>query len=330
MSSGASLAFPGGRTLVAWWRQLAGINPEALWVGHFTWYTVETLVEVLKPRRLPPLEHLVLKAVDALKPQCNGPALAHWLGLELCYLNRVLSRLSVEGLLGRTGPGNYLATEAGRLALANADYSHFLKERRVLHFLHGDWLPNPSARFVDLNRPDRFSWQPAPHTDLAAEQLRVSPGEMQTWKRRGLSNDVQRILADPAAGWDQVPIASAQRCFMAIVRAPSQAGGSSIIGWEINPRNWELHAAQPAFEQPDEGDGWFLPPQSENSWREAFVEWARQRDLPWQEALNCHFRIEGCRLIARPPVEWHERLRSETWVLAGDGPLRPAARLEFV
>jgi hypothetical protein len=125
MSAGASLAFPGGRTLAAWWRQLAPYHPQAFWLGYLTFHRLEALVGCQRRHRLPPFELLVLKALAIHAP--NGDtlpvsALAADLHFDAPVLHQVVRRLDREGLTAAGGAGSTGLTAAGRQALEHGDY----------------------------------------------------------------------------------------------------------------------------------------------------------------------------------------------------------------
>src|SRR5437879_3698981 len=120
MSVGASLAYPGGRTLAAWSRQLAGLHPEALWVGYLTFHRLEAPVCALRSHQLPPLELFVLRAL-ALQPAAELAALAGLLHLDPQLIGRVIRYLDGEGLIRASAVAREVS-EAGRQALVQGDY----------------------------------------------------------------------------------------------------------------------------------------------------------------------------------------------------------------
>src|ERR1700722_7187440 len=98
MSAGPSLAFPGGRTLAAWWRHLPGYHPESIWIGYLTLHRREALISAPRPNPLPVFELLVLKAV-ALHPAADAAALASFLHLAPGLVGRVVRQLQIDGLI---------------------------------------------------------------------------------------------------------------------------------------------------------------------------------------------------------------------------------------
>jgi hypothetical protein len=322
MTAAAALAFPGGRTLAAWWRQLAEQRPEGLWAGYLTLHRVETPVRSLRPQRLGPLEFLVFKAVAARMATAA-------LGVDAGLVGGILRHLAGEGLVT---PGASEVTAAGREALAHGQYLRPRHERLTLYFWHADWLAAPSSQFVHLAHPERITWLAAPPAPFAVEQLHACVGRPAEWKRRhAFPAEIGEVLVQAAgttAGWDQVAIATPERLFGVVIKTPSEAG-PVLTAWAVNPRNWELHAAQPVFTVPHEPPGWFPPATPESAWRAAFVEWCLQRQIAAADAEHCGLKAEGSHLRVEAPAEWKERLRGETWLLAGDGLLRTAVRLEL-
>src|SRR5262249_4747703 len=134
MSVGASLAYPGGRTLATWSRQLAGFHPEALWVGYLTFHRLEAPVSALRPRRLPSPEQFVLRAF-ALNPTADLTAHAEPLNLGPQLVGRILRHLETEGLICVSGNRREV-TETGQQALAHGDYWRTQRERRLFYFWH--------------------------------------------------------------------------------------------------------------------------------------------------------------------------------------------------
>ena len=54
------LAFPGGRALAGWLRQVVPHGPESVWVGHLALHRVEALVDLTRPCRVDRFSRFVL------------------------------------------------------------------------------------------------------------------------------------------------------------------------------------------------------------------------------------------------------------------------------
>src|SRR5690242_5192064 len=93
MTAPSSLAFPGSRTLAGWWRQLAPLAPQAVWVGHLFLHRVEALVAAVSAQPLAALDRFVLQAVAAEDAVAAQPAAGN-------FLKRLDTRLHLgEGFL---------------------------------------------------------------------------------------------------------------------------------------------------------------------------------------------------------------------------------------
>jgi hypothetical protein len=74
------------------------------------------------------------------------------------------------------------------------------------------------------------------------------------------------------------------------------------------------------------------------AWRRMWRQWCEQRNFPRGEADACVLEPAGAVVRVRPPGRLLERLRAqrsdalkgEAWLLAGEGRVRAAARLEVV
>ena len=319
MNAGSSLGFPGGRTLAAWWRQLAGYHPEALWIGYLSLHRLEALVSALLPHSLPSFERLVLKAL-ALHPASEPAALAGFLHLAPGLIGRVLRQLQVDGLIE---PASHVLTEAGRQALVEGDYLRPSRQRRPFYFWHADWRQPAASRYVTLANADRLPWLPAPDLPCSLQPLHDCLTQSREWKQRhAFPLDVRQVLT--ASGWEQTVLATSQRLFAAVART-----AGDLLAVAVQTRNWELLAGQPALIVPDE-DWMFGVP--EDLWRESFAQWCQQRQIAPAETAACTLALRAERLLVQGPSAVAERVRAakgEAWLLTGEGLVRAAARLEL-
>jgi hypothetical protein len=270
-------------------------------------------------------------------------ALAAQLRFDAALLHQVVRQLHREGLASWTAGDTASLSDAGRRALEHGDYVRPQHERRTFHFWHADWpvpAAGPTSRFVAVVQPEKLPWLPAPEAPFDGELLRACINEPTAWKERNqFPQDVHRLLASqvgtPVSSWEQVLVDYPQRLFAAVVQTRAESGTATLVGVAAQTRNWELHAAQPAFVVPLEPKGWFPPPVAEDAWRRSFVAWCQQRQLA-AEAEQCRVQPEGQRLLVTAPEAVVAHLRSgksnsraETWLLADEGTLRAAARLEL-
>ena len=336
MSGAASLAFPGGRTLAGWRRQLAAHAPECCWAGYLSFHRIDAPVLTESPHKIPPFELLVLKAAVTHQSQISISRLHDWLQLEPGLINSVLTFLTREGLLKVTENGA-MATEAGRQAAAHGEYPKTRSERRSFYFWLGDWAEHPSSRFVNLSQPDQIPWLASPPIPFAPEQLVHCIQQTPAWKHehgfpRGIKEALCQSAGSPPDDLDQVMVATPTRFFAVVARSRS-IQGTVLLGFAVNVRTWEMHAAAPAFRMPEDPPVWFPPPLTKNAVRNAFGEWGRQRQFAVDESQRCDLRLEGDHLFVESSSWGLGRLRGshgESWLLAGDGLIRAALQLDFV
>jgi hypothetical protein len=307
-----------------------------MWTGYPTFHHVAAPFLVFRPHKLPALESFVLRALSLCKSRGNSNALGEWLHLDAGLITQVLKHLERGGLVTFQDGGLAEVTGVGRHALEHGDYARPCKERRTLYFWHADWAAPASSCFVPLHHVDAITWLAAPPTPFAVEQLAACVGQSAEWKKRhAFPEEIGELLAKPAGvsvdTLDQVVLAAPQRCFAVVVQT-NEGGAKKLSAFAANSRSWELHAAQPAFTMPDDPPGWFPPPLTEPAVRQAFAEWCHQRQISSAETEQCVLKPEGSRLLVTAPAAWQERLhpgRGESWVLAGEGAVKTALRLEL-
>lgn len=345
-------AFPDSRTLAGWWRHLAPWQPQELWVGHLLLHHVEALVRVVRRARLAEFDRHLLDAV-ALGPQPvptpapNGVApgvslsdLTAVLHLEAALVRESLLPLERQGLIAR-GPAPraeaWHLTPLGRQARERAVYPSMTSERRSFHFVQA--AADQPACFLSLaclgGRPC-----PAPAGwTFDPEHLRAAVCRPPEWKERhGFPTEVMDVLSfgpegsvDPAvATWDAVILAHAEHPALALVRtAGSATQQPRFLGFSASPEGWGL-AASPCLTLGEEAArealrGLLAEPPAE-AWRQAWLAWARSRNVPAADAEACQLERAGACLSVRCK-QLLPAIRGEVWLLAGDGPVRAAARV---
>src|SRR5262245_534703 len=131
------LAFPGGRVLAGWWRQLAQ-EPSgpvrAVWFGHLLLHRVESLFEVEAVTPIALLDRLLLRAL-ALAPARTAAELDAALHLGSSVLHRLLGGLHAVGLAEPVGGGRWVVTELGVQVQGQNGLARTERQRRVLHFV---------------------------------------------------------------------------------------------------------------------------------------------------------------------------------------------------
>lgn len=352
-STAPALAFPGGRVLAGWWRQLAATAPEGLWVGHFLLHRVEALVRLAIRHRPDPFALTLLRAVELTSP-ATVATLDACLHLGPAVLRRLLLELQSDGLL-RAGPDDgWTLTDRGCEAADRGEFSLPARERRVFHFIE-PWDPaatrtEQSPQFVAIERPvgtalpELIGWDFDPI--LLTEALSRPP----EWKQRhGFPLEVEEVLTENVANdsqaWQRVILDQREHlvAVFALVRATAADAGASetqVLGFSARPEGWTLDASQASFIL---RAGWnevfpnlVLEPPLE-AWKQAWKAWCQPRSLPPRDVEACQLeRDKHClRIVA--PRSLVDRLRAarsdafkgEAWLLAGTGSLRTAALIEL-
>ncbi len=133
MTAAAALAFPGGRTLAGWWRQLAPWQPRNLWVGHLLLHRVEALVRLTRQMPLASLDHSLLQAMRVVRVP-TAQALDECLRLGRQVLGQLLGQLGKSGLAEHNSAGHWTPTVLGGAALTTGHYAATSHERRAFYF----------------------------------------------------------------------------------------------------------------------------------------------------------------------------------------------------
>jgi hypothetical protein len=334
MSAPAAMTLPGGRVVLGWWRDLAGLEPRRLWFGHLVLHQVEAQVEaVVGAHPLAPLaDALLARLVRQTGPV--GPAvLAAELSIDSRLLEDVLANLEARGLTHHEAEG-WVPTEAGRQPISRrAPPAHRL-ERRSFCFSDGQpplFVPLAPSVAHPLPPPPAFRF------DLAV--LEACIRESEAWKaRNGFPPDVVRLVRpgttdDPSA----VAVDRPAQALLALVEVPARAG-TMLVGLSVRADGWVL-GREPVLTWPD-GTEWLRvlggDPGPEG-WRHAWQVWCQQRSLPGSDVEACRLEVIGHRLRVHAPARLVERLRAarsdalkgEAWLLAGTGRIRPAAMIEL-
>jgi hypothetical protein len=316
MRAAPPLAFPTGRALAGWWPRLAPLAPQSLSVGHLLLHHVEALVESERAATLDVLPALVLRAL-ALAPALPLAELDRRLHLGRQYLARILGELAACGVAEVGAGGVWRATGA---PLRRATY-----ERRTFHFRDA-----PQPGFVPLRSPPCYPVPPPEGWRFDPGRLRDCVARPHQWKEQhGFPQDVRAVLTpegapDEPTAWRRVVVDRAEQLALALVAVPGE-----LLGLVVEPRGWVLHGERPALRM---GSGWpetfpelakGPPPEA---WRAAWRAWCLGHGVSAGAAEACTLRHEGI-------VLWVGGLREapaeEVWLLAGDGMLRTAARVEW-
>jgi hypothetical protein len=323
-------AFPGSRTVAAWWRELQPHRPLRLWLCHLLIHRVEALADVARTTPLTGLRLEVLRSLAAgSRPE----------GLDAALLASLCRDLAAAGVVACT-PFGPRPTDAGRQALAVGSVTAITSERWTFCFADKRERGRPPhfigtrVRGIPVSPPEPWEFDP----DL----LRAASDSPPAWKERfRFPADVSavRLPAPDDNDWRKVVLDRAEYLFAALVAVEPPGGRRELRGFLAHTENWSLEAREPILEL---GAGWedamsdlAADPPGED-WRRAWQAVARQRGLTPAEASACRPELSGHLLRVEVPRELLTRLRDargeakgETWLLAGTGHSRAAARMEI-
>jgi hypothetical protein len=335
------LVFPSSRVLAGWWRQLAPLAPRSLAVGHLLLHHVEALLIVERGPPLDPFAAFTLRAL-ALAPSATPAELEARLHLGRQVLGRILGELASDGLAESDDAGRWHVTGTGRALVEGGESRRTAYERRALHFRNappGEFVPLDGANCAAVAPPPGWSFDPA--------ALRRCIEQPPDWKqRRGFPPEVRALLtpdlpegaAEPAA-WRRVVLDRAEHMVLALAVVNGN-GGEELRGFAVEQRGWLLGASRPVLSM---GPGWseafpeLARGPAQEAWRGAWRTWCQNHGVPAPEADSCAVSREGPMLRVQVPGALRGRLhsgngeasRDEVWLLAGEGGMRTAARVEL-
>jgi hypothetical protein len=344
MTAAVALAFPPGRVVAGWWRQLAPYSPQALWIGHLLVHRVEALARVDRPRQLDAFTSLLLQAVALAPGQATADLDRHLL-LGAPVLFQLLRQLQGEGLLQSEAGGAWGLTPSGREALGQGQTARGGLGRMAFHFAE-PWSPDERRgppRFLAAGSLPGVSWTATEARDFDLAWLRQCQEQPPEWKaKRGFPAEVVELVGLGAADeapdvpdWQRV-ILTRQEPLLTVFALAAREGGKSLFGFAAQPDGWLLQAGEPAFVL---GEGWeeVFPELKEGvpaeAWRQAWLDWCQPRNVPLAECEACALERQDYRLKVRAPRKLVERLQAarsdalkgEAWLLAGEGCFREAA-----
>jgi hypothetical protein len=142
------------------------------------------------------------------------------------------------------------------------------------------------------------------------------------------------------SNWRSIVLDLPEYLFVIFIETES-AGPGRLLGFAMNPASGSIEAGEPVISV---GPSWSeaLPDlaveASQETWKAAWQGWGSQRGFPPADLLACQMECSGLvlrtlaprRLVARLRELRSEALRGETWLLAGAGRSRAAARVEIV
>jgi hypothetical protein len=356
MTSASSLAFPGSRTLATWWRQLSPWEPQALSVGYLFLHRLEAPAYWREPEPLDPLLVHVLEA-SVLDP--SGPAarrnlferLHQRLNLDVPVLQSLVRALADAHLIEVKSPFPEVAwalTEQGQEALKTKSVWKRRCKRGVFAFVEmldpiGRRLAPP--QFVKVLDAPASSWHVDETVAFDVAWLCECLERPSEWKKTfGFPLEVVDFpepvpKAATSVPWDRVILDRAERLLVVCCQTSKPEEGLLTFG--VRPEGWVLNAVEPVLRLSVASAvvaGEMEPSVDLDLWRHSWGTWCQMRNVSAAESDECLFsqereclRIEAPeRLIQRLQDGKSDVFKGETWLLAGAGYLRRAARLELV
>jgi hypothetical protein len=345
MTADSRLAFPGSRTLAGWWKSFASLQPRALWVGHLLLHGIEALVEQQMSERLEDLVWFVLRALN-VDARATLDTVENHLHLGRPLLAQLLRRLEREKLVGSRESGAWSLTALGRQAAETGSCPRSRFARRRFYFVESHQLGRPPTYVNLLDASTAVPWAAPEDWRFPIECLTDALREPPEWKyQQGFPLEVLQLvqLSESATlppAWQRVVLDRPERMLVAVVRTRAAEGGERLLGYAIQQQGWSLKIAEPAFVIPGTWQKQ-LPDLEEEptakAWRQAWRVWCQPRGLVSADVEACGVSCHECclrvvapsRLIDRLRVCRSDALKSEAWVLAGEGRWRAAALIEL-
>lgn len=366
MTSASSLAFPGSRTLASWWRQLEHIAPVSLSVGYLFVHRLDVPARWLIPRPVDPLLLLVLEAL-ALDQDASGSAgldqLAQRLRLDAPVIRGLIKSLLearlVEPCCNGAARPRWALSQEGRQALQKKTTHEPHWRRAQLAFVErlgpaGQRLADP--HFLSLREAPSTPWHVEAGAAFDMKWLEACLVQSDEWKATfGFPADLAAFLtgtaisqgaslsleaAAPAAlpAWERVALDRSERLLVALCRVAQPEG--AVLGFGVRPEGWALAAAEPVIHLPAAGRSILSDLDTvadAPSWRQTWRQWCQSRTQLGASEEQCELTVDKATLRVRIPAPLLDALRTsksdllkgDTWLLAGEGYLRHAARLEL-
>jgi hypothetical protein len=328
---------PSSRELAELWPHFHPWQPQELRLGQVLLHRVEAAVTVAEKQ---PLDALACHLLAAFPPVDGAslPDLTLRTGLPEAVQRTLLKSLVRRGCLQPSGNERWRLTERGERARATKEVPEERQQRRVFHFCDG--MHNGLPAFVRWESRPEQALIPAPRTQWtfhpdALQQCLQAP---EPWKlSHGFPADVQNVERletgeTGEANWEKVMLHHIVRLPVAIV------AGRRCVGFALSLPSWELLPAPPLFHSSTLTEaaalvGADLAPPSLAGWAEAWDLARRPLGLPQGDVVQYESTEKGPQVTIRLPTNTGPRKKplptGETWLLAGTGTFRCAARIEF-
>jgi hypothetical protein len=347
MSLHSALVFPPSQVLAQWWKQLAPLHPKQLGVGYLLLHRVDAPVKVSRDISLDPLSLFVLKALE-LRPERSTEEVDRELHLGKALIGQVLLRLEGRALVVRTGANKWALASSGGEAVRSGTYHHNGWERREFFFLEHD-VVDTDPYFINMQAvpSSQIPWPRDRPCRFDGKFLMECINRPAGWKKHhAFPVDVRALPLDLAAesglpAWDRV-ILDSPRCLAGIlVQTTGAAGRDRVLALFADVDGWVLQSLEPMFvleHSIRESFPGLADSLGAENWHRAWQAWCRSRQVPQNEVGECRLEPKGCRLLVTAPKRLAERLRmgrsevfrGREWLLAGEGLIRSAARIEIV
>lgn len=341
MNSHPALAFPGGRALAAWWRQLTDRQPRVMWTGHLLLHHLEALIERTEQRRPDPIDLLILKVL-LMFPGGGLDRLDQSLHMGPQLLSQVLRGLVRDGLVQQQGAG-WNVTPLGKQALAGGEYPRHVEERRRFYFRAT--APERPPHYLRLDRAGTEPWKPAPGWSFDVPLFQAAVAQTVAWKEaHGFPTDVEKVVSQKAppmhhlipSAWKRVILDRPERLPAVLIQTAGE-GGERLLAFGLRQENWTLASGEPVMTL---GTVWpevfpeLMQAPSDAECRQAWEQWCQAHGRSDQAAEATATAIQGHQLqvsgSSALQAACGEAIRDEPWVLIGTGLIRRAAMLKIV
>jgi hypothetical protein len=338
-------AFPGGRILAGWWKQLAAWRPQSLWIGSIALERVEALCSIRQSEPLAPLDGILLASLDTHVPT-ETSLLDRRLGVGQVLLGRLLAKLEHHGTVTGNGQG-WVLTEAGMRARQNSTLPGSRVERRSFWFV-AELDDSKSQSFVVPTTPGTFQPVESNRIDRGSlESLLTCVQKDKTWKQaRGFPLEVESIItpegtyeSNDLAAWEKIVIVHPYRLQAALITYRKESGNPGLAAFPYQEHGWSL-GVRPAFDLAATWQEVFrhLPLEpAEEIVVEAWRKWLAQRGMtgPAMDRYRLERHAERIGVVhpaGLPDVLGAPRgdlARGEAWLILQDGHLRRAMPMEM-
>jgi hypothetical protein len=333
----SSPSLPSSRELADLWPHFHPWQPHALWLGQLLLHRVEAPVIVQEKVPLDPLALLLLATVPAQR-EVSWSELRSSLGVPEGMLRTLLAVLTRQGCVGESNPQHWRLTEMGARSRDSKEVIVPKRQRRTFHFCDG--TQNGLPAFVRWHSGALQVLVPAPktHWHFSPAALRQCLQATDSWKT------AHHFPAEVSGfdSWEETngaAVSDSDRVILHhVIRLPlAVVSGRHCLGFVLSLPSWHLQPAPPLFHvgSLNEAAGFIgadLSPPVMSHWAEAWDLVRRPLGLPQGEVLQYEATEQGPRVVIRLPtasVRKKPLPTGDTWLLAGNGPFRCAARVEF-